>query len=68
MFGFLQKLMVCAAAGTLLSLIFLTPAGGMVGAMSGLLIGICVAMGEWKVQREEMVVAPIGSIRLIGSY
>ena len=60
MFSFLRTMMICTAAGVLLSVVFPTPAGGVVGAMSGLLIGVCVAMGEWRAQREEMAVAPIG--------
>ena len=67
MFNFLRTMMICTAAGVLLSVVFLAPAGGVVGAMSGLLIGACVAMGEWKALREELAVAPIGPIRLIGS-
>jgi hypothetical protein len=65
MFNFLRTMMICTAAGVLLSVVFLTPAGGVVGAISGLLVGVCVAMGGWRVQREEMALAPI---RLAGSH
>jgi ABC-type Mn2+/Zn2+ transport system permease subunit len=65
MFSFLRTMMICTAAGVLLSVVFPTPTGGVVGAMSGLLIGFCVAMGKWRAQREEMAVAPI---RLNGSH
>ena len=68
MFNVLRTMMICTAAGVLLSVVFLTPAGVVAGAMSGLLIGVCVAMGEWRAQREEMAAAPIGPIKLIGSY
>ena len=68
MFNVLRTMMICTAAGVLLSVAFLTPAGVVAGAISGLLIGVCVAMGEWRARREEMAVTPIGPIRLIGSY
>ena len=67
MFSLLRTIIICTAAGLLLSVVSLAPAGGLIGAMSGLLIGACVAMGERRVQREDMPVTPMGSIRLIGS-
>ncbi len=48
MFGFMRTLMMCTMAGMLLSLVFLTPAGAVVGAVHGFLIGVCVGVGEWK--------------------
>ena len=68
MFNFLRTMMICTAAGVLLSVVFLTPTGGVVGAISGLLIGVCVAMGDWRAEREEMVLAPNTPIRLIGCH
>jgi hypothetical protein len=53
MFGFMQILMVCTAAGMLLSLLFLAPAGAAVGAAHGLLVGVFVGLGEWQAARAE---------------
>jgi hypothetical protein len=51
MFGFMRILMMCTMAGMLLSVVFLTPAGAVVGAVNGFLVGICVGLGEWKATR-----------------
>lgn len=53
MFGLTRNLMMCTSAGILLSLVFLTPTGVIVGAVNGFLVGICVGLGEWKASRAE---------------
>lgn len=53
MFGFIRNLMVCTSAGILLSVVFLAPAGAVVGALNGLLVGIFVGLGEWKAKRAD---------------
>jgi hypothetical protein len=66
MFGFLQKLIICMAAGTLLSLVFLTPTGAVVGAINGLIVGVCVGLGELRAKQTEASVGSTGPIRLVG--
>ena len=51
MFGFMREVILCATAGMLLSVVFLTPTGAAMGAANGLLVGICVGLGEWKARR-----------------
>jgi hypothetical protein len=68
MFGFLRSLVVCTAAGILLAVVFLSPAGAVFGAVNGLLVGLCVGLAEWRAQRAEMALVPVRPIRLIGSY
>jgi hypothetical protein len=68
MFSFLRNLVICTAAGILLAVVFLTPTGAVVGAVNGLLVGLFMCLADWRVQREEMAVTPIGPIRLIGSH
>jgi hypothetical protein len=56
------------AAGTLLSLAFLTPAGAVVGAINGLIVGVCVGLGELRAKQTEASVGSTGPIRLVGSF
>jgi len=51
MFGFTWKLMICTMVGVVLSVVFLTPTGAVVGAINGFLVGIFVGLGEWKTTR-----------------
>jgi hypothetical protein len=67
MFGFLRNLVMCTAAGTLLALVFLTPTGAVLGALNGLLVGICICLAERRAQQAEMVLVPSTPIRLIGN-
>lgn len=53
MFGFAQSLLMCAAAGFFLSLVFLTPAGAFVGAVNGVVVGLFVGLGALRHQHDE---------------
>jgi hypothetical protein len=53
MFGFMRNVMMCTLAGSVLAVVFLTPAGAVVGAVHGFLVGVCVGLGEWKAARAE---------------
>jgi hypothetical protein len=67
MVGFLRNVLICSAIGFFLALVFLTPAGALVGAVNGLLVGVCVTLGELRARDSENAVVPTGPIRLIGS-
>lgn len=51
MFGFMRNVMMCTLAGIVLAVVFLTPAGAVVGAVNGFLVGVCVGLGELKEER-----------------
>jgi hypothetical protein len=51
MLGFLQSVLMCTFAGMLLSLLFVTPAGAVLGGVNGCLVGICVGLGERTARR-----------------
>jgi hypothetical protein len=51
MFGFMRNVMMCTLAGIVLAVVFLTPAGAVVGAVNGFLVGVCVGLGELKEKR-----------------
>jgi hypothetical protein len=53
MFGFVWNLLMCATAGIFLSVVFLSPAGAIVGAANGVLVGICVGLGTLRLRHEE---------------
>ncbi len=57
MFSQFKILVSCTIAGILLATIFITPGGAMAGALKGLLVGTLIAWGEWKSNREEVVVS-----------
>jgi hypothetical protein len=63
----LRNVLICSALGFFLALVFLTPAGALVGAVNGLLIGVCVSLGELRARDSDNGVVPNGPIRLIGS-
>ena len=67
MVGFLRNVLICSAIGFVLAFVFVTPAGALVGAVNGLLIGVCVSLGELRARGSENVAAPTGPVRLIGS-
>ena len=52
MFTFMQSLLMCTMGGILLSVVFLTPTGAVVGGVNGFLVGVCVGLGERKAKRE----------------
>lgn len=47
--------MLCTVAGYVLALLFMTPGGVYIGAVKGLLVGLLVALAEWKSQRSKPV-------------
>jgi len=67
MSSFLRNLVMCAAAGILLTVVFLTPASAAVGAINGLIVGLCMCLAEWRAQRAEADLAP-GRIKLVGNH
>ena len=67
MVGLLRNVLICSAIGFFLAFVFVTPAGALVGAVNGLLIGVCVSLGELRARDSGNVVDPAGPIRLIGS-
>jgi hypothetical protein len=46
MFGFMQNLILCTSASLFLALAFLSPTGAALVTASGLLVGICLDLGE----------------------
>ena len=67
MFGCLRYLVMCAAAGTVLSVLFLTPTGVVLGSVNGLLVGICMCLAELRAQRAEGTRKADSPLRLLGS-
>jgi hypothetical protein len=57
MLGYIKILMTCTLAGFILATVFMTPGGGLAGALKGLLLGIVIAWGEWKSNRTVQVVS-----------
>tara|TARA_R110002049_G_scaffold67693_5_gene175755 strand:- start:3516 stop:3683 length:168 start_codon:yes stop_codon:yes gene_type:complete len=47
--------MLCTVAGYVLALLFMTPGGAYIGAAKGLLVGLLVALAEWKSRRGKPV-------------
>jgi hypothetical protein len=55
----ISKLMLCTIAGYVLALVFLAPAGPMVGAAQGFLVGALVVWGGIKAQKSKPEVSPV---------
>ena len=54
MVGFLRNVLICSAIGFVLAFVFVTPAGALVGAVNGLLIGVCVSLGNCAREAQKM--------------
>ena len=57
MFVYIKILVGCAIAGFILATVFMTPGGGLAGALKGLMLGTVIAWGEWKSHRVVQVVS-----------
>jgi len=68
MLAMLGNLVVCTLAGVLLAAVFLVPAGAGVGALNGLLVGVCVALANRKAKRNATTTATAVPIHMIGSH
>jgi uncharacterized membrane protein YoaK (UPF0700 family) len=55
LFNYIRILMLCTVAGYVLALLFMTPGGVYIGAAKGLLVGLLVALAEWKSRRGKAV-------------
>jgi uncharacterized membrane protein YoaK (UPF0700 family) len=55
-FNYVRILMLCTIAGYVLATLFMTPGGAHIGAVKGLLVGLLVALAEWKSRRNKPVV------------
>ncbi len=55
MFNYIRILLLCTLAGYVFALLFMTPGGAYVGAVKGLLVGVLVALAEWKSHRGKPV-------------
>lgn len=53
--NYIRILMLCTVAGYVLALLFMTPGGAYIGAAKGLLVGLLVALAEWKSRRGKPV-------------
>ena len=53
MSGFVLSLMLCAIAGSVLAILFLSPAGALAGAVNGLFVGLFVGWGKLRVRRQQ---------------
>lgn len=62
MFNYVRIMMLCTVAGYVLALLFMTPGGAQVGAIKGLLVGLLVALAEWKSRHNKPV--PIRGARV----
>ena len=62
MFNYVRILMLCTAAGFGLAILFMTPGGAELGAAKGLVVGLLVALGEWKSRHNKPV--PIRGARV----
>ena len=51
MFNYIRILMLCTIAGYILAMLFMTPGGAHIGAVKGLMVGLLVALAEWKSRR-----------------
>jgi hypothetical protein len=48
MIKYFKILLLCTLAGYLLATVFMAPGGAAAGGAKGLLVGVLVALGEWK--------------------
>lgn len=55
-FNYVRIVMLCTFAGYVLATLFMTPGGANLGAAKGLLVGLLVALAEWKSRRGKPVV------------
>jgi hypothetical protein len=62
MLNYIRILMLCTVAGYVLAILFMTPGGAEVGAVKGLVVGLLVALGEWKSRHNKPV--PIRGARV----
>ena len=53
MINYIRILMLCTIAGYLLAVLFMTPGGANIGAAKGLMVGLLVALAEWKSRRNK---------------
>ena len=54
-FNYVRIMMLCTFAGYVLATLFMTPGGANLGAAKGLLVGLLVALAEWKSRRSKPV-------------
>ena len=64
----LRNLVICTLAGVLLAALFQAPQGAVVGALHGLLVGVCVALADRRARPREPMTRAAAPIRLIGSH
>jgi hypothetical protein len=48
MIKYFKILLLCTLTGYLLATVFMAPGGAAAGGAKGLLVGVLVALGEWK--------------------
>jgi hypothetical protein len=53
MSGFVLSLMLCAMAGSVLAILFLSPAGALAGAVNGVFVGLFVGWGKLRAGRRQ---------------
>ncbi|MCB1705560.1 MAG: hypothetical protein KDI17_11890 [Halioglobus sp.] len=53
--NYVRILLLCTFAGYILASLFMTPGGAYLGAAKGLLVGLLVALAEWKSRRGKPV-------------
>lgn len=68
MMEFLKNVVVCAGAGAVLAVVFLSPTGAVIGAVNGLLVGVCVGLAQKRAGQLQPAPVSAEPVRLIGSY